>query len=442
MLPESQNTEYKESWRDEYLKWICGFANAQGGRIYLGVNDAREVTGLDEKEAHKLTEDVPNKVRDVLGIIVDVNLLEESGLWYVEIAVPAYSNPINYKGQYHYRSGSTKQELKGAALNRFLLERTGLKWDEYVVAEAKVEDLSAEAFARFRKEAAKSGRVAEDVLQDTNEVLLSNLHLADEFGQKLQRAALLLFHPDPERTASGAYIKLGFFSAEDDDLVFQDEVHGPLMLQVDRALDLLKTKYTYHAISYEGGHRREKSLYPEDALREVLLNAIAHKDYTSGVPIQVSVYPDRIMVWNAGELPENWGVERLFEKHPSLAPNPSVANGFFRAGDIEAWGRGYRRMARVMSEWKLLPPVVGVDNGLMVTLYCDKTKQMRTMGFDERQMAIVDYILEYGRVTNANVQEMFKVSRVTALRLLSGLSPLVELVGGKGVDSHYVMKRY
>ena len=80
MLPESQNTEYKESWRDEYLKWICGFANAQGGRIYLGVNDAREVTGLDEKEAHKLTEDVPNKVRDVLGIIVDVNLLEESGL--------------------------------------------------------------------------------------------------------------------------------------------------------------------------------------------------------------------------------------------------------------------------------------------------------------------------------------------------------------------------
>lgn len=170
--------------------------------------------------------------------------------------------------------------------------------------------------------------------------------------------------------------------------------------------------------------------------------ALAHKDYTSGLPIQVSVYPDRIMVWNAGELPENWDVERLFEKHPSLAPNPSVANGFFRAGDIEAWGRGYRRMARLMSEWKLLPPVVEVDNGLMVTLYCDKMKQMRTMGLDERQMRIVDYILEHGRVTNANVQEMFKVSRVTALRLLNGLSALVDLVGGKGVESHYVMKRY
>lgn len=96
----------------------------------------------------------------------------------------------------------------------------------------------------------------------------------------------------------------------------------------------------------------------------------------------------------------------------------------------------------MMSEWKLLPPFVEVDNGLMVTLYCDKMKQMRTMGLDERQMAIVDYILEHGRVTNVNVQRMFNVSRVTALRLLSGLSALVELVGGKGVESHYVMKRY
>lgn len=442
MLPESQNIEYKEIWREEYLKWICGFANAQGGRIYLGVNDSKEVVGIAEKEAHRLTEDIPNKVRDILGIVVDVNLLEKNGLWYIEIVVPAYSNPINYKGQYHYRSGSTKQEMKGAALNKFLLERTGLKWDECVVAGAKVEDLSAEAIARFRREAAKSGRVDADVLKDSNDVLMANLHITDEAGVKLQRAALLLFHPDPERTASGSYIKLGFFSAEDDDLLFQDEVHGPLMLQIDKTIDLLTTKYTYQAISYEGSHRREKALYPEGALREVLLNAIAHKDYTSGLPIQVSVYPDRIMVWNAGELPKNWRVEKLFEKHPSLSPNPSMANVFFRSGDIEAWGRGYRRMARLMSEWGLLPPAVDVDNGLMVTLYCDRMKQMHRMGFNERQIEIVDYILKHGRVMNANVQEMFKVSRVTALRLLNGLSPIVELVGGKGVDSHYVMRKY
>ena len=93
MLAESQNTEYKESWRDEYLKWICGFANAQGGRLFIGVNDDHLVVGVDD--AQKLMEDIPNKVRDVLGVIVDVNLQKENEKEYIEIVVPPYSNPIN-----------------------------------------------------------------------------------------------------------------------------------------------------------------------------------------------------------------------------------------------------------------------------------------------------------------------------------------------------------
>lgn len=124
MIEESQNIEHKESWRDKYLKWICGFANAQGGRVYIGVDDNRNVVGVEDSK--RLMEDIPNKVRDVLGIIVDVNLLKEDKKEYIEIGVPPYSNPINYKGQYHYRSGSTKQELKGAALSRFLLEHGGV----------------------------------------------------------------------------------------------------------------------------------------------------------------------------------------------------------------------------------------------------------------------------------------------------------------------------
>lgn len=73
MQSESQNIEYKESWRDEYLKWICGFANAQGGRIYIGVNDQKEVIGLPD--AKRLLEDIPNKIVNYLGIVEDVNLL-------------------------------------------------------------------------------------------------------------------------------------------------------------------------------------------------------------------------------------------------------------------------------------------------------------------------------------------------------------------------------
>lgn len=110
------------------------------------MDDNGKVTGISD--AKKLLEDIPNKVRDVLGIIVDVNLLEDDGAEYIGIVVPPYSNLINYKGQYHYRTGSTKQELKGTALNRFILQRTGKNWDEFPIERAKIEDLSASALNR------------------------------------------------------------------------------------------------------------------------------------------------------------------------------------------------------------------------------------------------------------------------------------------------------
>ena len=87
-MAESQNIEYKESWRDEYLKWICGFANAQGGTIFIGVRDDGSIVGV--KNAKKLLEDIPNKIRDGMGIIVAVNQLEKNGLPYIEIDVPAH----------------------------------------------------------------------------------------------------------------------------------------------------------------------------------------------------------------------------------------------------------------------------------------------------------------------------------------------------------------
>ncbi|MDD3981676.1 MAG: ATP-binding protein [Spirochaetia bacterium] len=89
-------------------------------------------------------------------------------------------------------------------------------------------------------------------------------------------------------------------------------------------------------IRYEGIQRVEEFLFPELALREALLNAVIHKDYASGIPIQISVYEDKIMIWNSGVLPQNWNVDRLLGKHPSIPYNPLLANAFFRTGYIES----------------------------------------------------------------------------------------------------------
>lgn len=100
-MKEHQHTEWKETWRDEYLRWICGFANAEGGVLVIGRNDQGVSVGAPN--ADKLLQDLPNKVRDVLGIMVAVNLVKEGGKDLIEIRVEPYRSPISYKGEYHYR---------------------------------------------------------------------------------------------------------------------------------------------------------------------------------------------------------------------------------------------------------------------------------------------------------------------------------------------------
>lgn len=126
-MAESQNIEYKESWRDEYLKWICGFANAQGGTIYIGIDDTGNVVGV--KNIKKLMEDIPNKIQSGLGVVAEVNKFSKKGLDYIEIKVEPSSFPVSYHGEYHYRSGSTKQQLTGIALSEFIMRKTGIRWE-------------------------------------------------------------------------------------------------------------------------------------------------------------------------------------------------------------------------------------------------------------------------------------------------------------------------
>lgn len=185
-MSESQLIEYKESWRDEYLKWICAsfacqnsfsktrsglrrFANAQGGVLYIGERDDGSVCGVADSK--KLMEDIPNKVRDALGLIVDVDLITENRLDVIKITVEENPYPVNYKGEYHYRTGSTKQLLQGSALTNFLLRKTGKNWDSVPLENVSVDDLDKESFDIFHREAIRSGRMSKDDLKLSNQDL-------------------------------------------------------------------------------------------------------------------------------------------------------------------------------------------------------------------------------------------------------------------------------
>ena len=439
-MSESQNIEYKQTWRDEYLKWICGFANANGGTIFIGKDDSGKAVGI--ADAKKLLEEIPNKVRDILGILVDVNLHTTRQGDYLEIIVESYPNAISYKGQYHYRSGSTKQELKGIALDKFLLQKKGKRWDNVSIPKVSVKDLKQETFDFFKKRGIRSNRLDEESLNDTSEQLLENLGLTE--GKYLKRAALLLFHSKPEKFVTGAYIKIGYFE-NDADLIFQDEVRGNLFEQIEKAIDLLFTKYIKALISYENGiNRVETYEYPKDAIREALLNAIAHKDYSGGVPIQISVYKDKIMIWNEGQLPEDWTIETFLEKHSSKPYNPDIANAFFRSGYIESWGRGITKMTNLCVEAGLPKPTFFYKtSGIWAVFQKDvfNAEYLQTVGLNERQVKAVLFVKDKGKITNREYQEINDIKKsvsATELQYLTDREILVK-VGSTGRGTKYIL---
>lgn len=416
MTTESQNIEFKESWRDEYLKWICGFANAQGGSLYIGIKDNGEVCGV--QDAKKLMEDIPNKVRDMLGILVDVNQKKEDEKKYLEIVIEAYPYSISFRGKYYQRSGATNQELKGAALDRFMLRKQGKTWDGVPVPYLKAEDLDNATFDLFRQYAKRSGRMEDADLKDNNHGLLEKLRLYE--GDYLKRAASLLFHPDPEQYVTGAFAKVGFFR-EGMDLVYQDEVHGNLFQQIKKLMDLLCTKYMKAIITYEGIQRIETLPMPKEALREALLNACINKPS----PIQIRVYENKLEIVNGGVLPDGWTVETLLSSHRSFPYNPDIANTFFRSGEIEAWGRGIERIMTACMNDGFSTPEFRYDASGVWTIFkfeypekvtTQETTQEKVLRKTVLQKAIIEYLKAHPSATRKELTEAIPNSTADGIK--------------------------
>ena len=374
---ESQNIEYKESWRDEYLKWICGFANAGGGTIYVGVNDNKEIIGVDNSKC--LMEDIPNKIVTHLGIVADVNLLHEGKMDYIEIIVEPSNIPIAYKGIYHYRSGSTKQELRGTALQQFILKKMGRSWDDIGNDRATIDDIDRNAIDYFLRKGIDAQRIPEDQREASTKEVLQSLGLIDNDGL-LKNAAILLFGKNPLRFFPSIAFKIGRFGKNEADLMFQDVIDGNVIQMADRVMQILQGKYLVSPVRFEGMQRYETLEIPKEALREILYNAIAHKDYT-GPDIQMHVYDDHLEIWNEGELPLGYTEETLMGRHSSKPRNRNIANAMFKAGFIDTWGRGYMMIREGFEAAGIpMPKVQNFCGGVQVTVQRTKFMQMMNVG--------------------------------------------------------------
>ena len=434
-MAESQNIEWKESWRDDYLKWICGFANAQGGKIYIGVDDTGKVVGV--QNGKRLLEEIPNKIQTNLGFLADVNLLSKNGLDYIEIIVGPSSYPVSYKGEYHFRSGSTKQILRGVALTEFISSKTGIRWEDSVIEGVAVEDLDKESFDIFRREAIRSKRMTKDDLNMSNAELLDSLDLLKD--GKLTRAAVLLFHRAPQKWMFGTYTKIGKFG-KGSDLQYQDEVIGSLFMQAERVIELIYLKYLKAPVTYDNLTRVETYPFPKDAVREALYNALVHSRWSAGIPIQVRIEDEAMYISNECVFPSDWTMESLLQRHQSRPYNPKIARAFFRAGYIESWGRGIQKIFEVCNEYGTLQPEYVVHSeDIMIKLAAVSISDKQFSKLDSKaedtalKTKIVEYLQNQPAATQKELQEVFNETRTHIQKKVKELvnEGKIERKGGK-----------
>ena len=386
-------------------------------------------------------EDLPNKFRDILGVYAEVNLQNENGKHYLEIIVPRYDVPISVRGKYYVRTGSTLQELKGPSLNEFILKRTGKTWDDIPEPRASINDIDESSIKQFLKDARTVKRInVEDNISISD--LLEKLRLLEDGD--LKRAAIVLFGKDPGKFYPNMAVKIGKFGETDADLKFHEVIEGNLVQLKDRIGEMLNAKFFIHPIDFMGMQRVERDEYPVDAVREMVLNALVHRNYM-GAPTQIRLYDDNFSVWNDGSLPEGISEEDLKKVHRSKPRNPLLADVCFKAGYIDSWGRGTIKIIEACQEFGLPEPILKEEQGgFLSKIFKDRftKEQLKKAGLNERQIKAIEYVKKNGKITNKDYQKINNCSRNTASGDLGNLveEKLLKPSDVKGAGSFYVLK--
>jgi ATP-dependent DNA helicase RecG len=306
-----------------------------------------------------------------------------------------------------------------------LLKKYGKTWDDIAEENFTLDEIDLETIEKFKRLA--KDRVPNIQEEQDLESLLRKLNLYD--GKYLKRATILLFAKNPQKYYIQSHSKIGRFLSEVD-IQSSDIIEGNLIDQVDKIMDVLRLKYLKAYISYEGMHRREKLEYPYNALREIVINALIHRDYTDTSNLQIKVFDDKLIMYNGATLSQEVPIEKFSKSHQSKPFNPILANIFYKAGFIENWGRGTLNVIDECLAYGLPNPTYEYDWGAVkVTFYKAKdnegisepVNEPLSEPVNETLKLILNLIKENPNITKKQIEKKINFSRATITRYIKKL---------------------
>ncbi len=424
--PESETSERKRSWNEDCLKALAAFSNTRGGTLWIGIDDKGQTVGW-QGNGHD-QETISNQIANTLQclpVALTVQMRDQLPILVIRMARAA--SPVAVRGRYYRRVGNSTREVPEGELPRFLLERTGQNWDE-LPSDFGLEAVSERTIADFRILARE--RLPDLSPSDTTNMVLAKLQLtlADH---RLNRAGLLLFGQSPQRLVRTAYVQIGRFGNE---ATILDEkiAEGNLFVQLEQTMQAIRgyvfvrydiPKAAAGRSALEDLQRHEVWEFPYDAVREAVLNALVHRDYTSVGRIQIRVYNDRLVISNPGGLPEALTVSDLFKEHNSFPRNPAVAQTIYFTRLIEKWGTGTIRMRNACrAEGAPDPEFEARPNEFVVTLR--KSRQPLSTSsprLTTEETEILEWAIGRGSFTVTECLEALDLTRRRARYLIQRL---------------------
>ncbi len=427
---------------------LVAFANASGGKLYIGIDPrSGEPHGLADADAA-----LDRALRAALStdppLIIPVPKTSEiEGKQALVITVPpGLPHVYSYKGKFLVRTGVNNRPLDPRQLRILMMERGAVGFESLVPDGSRLEDIDWDKVESYLS--GLSGRPStspEEMLLLRGCLVRRDDHLSPTF------AGLLLFGHDTQRwVPSSEILVVRYAGRAMDDSFIREELRGSLPEQIRQAEAFIVSNMR-RGVRLEGLERIEETEYPVEAVREALVNAVAHRDYRiRGDEIRVMFFADRVTFYSPGRLPGHVTIDNLVDER--FSRNETIVQVLSDMGFIERLGYGVDRMIRLMANAGLPPPQFQeTAAGFQVTLTgygesligeADSKRQWRHLDLNERQEKALAYLADKGRITNREYQELCpEVSTETIRRDLAGLvrKDLLLKIGEKRA-TYYIFK--
>lgn len=436
---ENTTVEFKENVNESIFKTISVFANKDGGIIFIGISDKKEIKGLEY--TNSLLGDLTNKIVNLLGIHPQIDFIKINKKDVLQIKIKKSTLPVSYKGKYYTRVGNTTREIQGEELRSFFIK--GTNWDG-LTGNYRLDEIDTETVRKFIRMAAGSGRLKTEDEKEDIKTIFEKLKLI--IDGKLTNGAIMLFGKNPQKYFINALVRVGRFKDETT-IIGDRRIEGNIFNQIEEAEEAIKN---FINVRYEitGEQLTRKNIwdYPLEAIREALLNAVIHREYFKyNVQTQIKIFNDWIWFFNIGGLPEGITLEQLKTTHPSVARNPLIVHIFYLAGLIEEYGSGIGRIMNSLNDANLPEPEFKEEfSGFSLYMRKDyyTEERLKEMGLNDRQIKAVMYVKENGKITNKEYQELNNIKKRQTSEDLAVLENkgILEKIGTTGKGTYYILK--